>query len=193
MASVSGDGGGGYGGKWASYINSSAEKYGVDPWLIASVIQQESGFNQNAISPVGAIGAMQLMPATARGLGVNPYDLGSNIDGGTKYLAELLKQFNGVVPEALAGYNWGGGHSSIRNYPDMTGWPAETKNYVNSIMANYSKHNANAGVTIAGQNGAGVNPPDTTVSVSGIKDKAMIILKSPILWIVLLVGLVFKK
>lgn len=182
-----------YTGTWANYINASANKYHVDPWLIACVIQQESGFKHNNLfSPAGAIGAMQLMPATARGLGVNPYDLASNIDGGTKYLAELLKEFNGNVPMALAGYNWGGGHKAIWNYPNMTGWPAETRNYVTSIMANYSKHNTGATPILTAQN-TGQDVQQTVAAAdNSLKDKAVTVVKSPVFWLVLLAGLVFK-
>jgi soluble lytic murein transglycosylase-like protein len=176
-----------YTGKWGNYINSSAEKYGIDPWLIASVIQQESGFDQNAQSSAGAIGAMQLMPSTAIALGVNPYDLGSNIDGGTKYLNQLSKRFNGNVPEMLAGYNWGEGHQAILNYPDMSGWPRETQNYVRSIMANYSKHSSGGGV--AGAVGGG----SSDAPLSGLGEKVKWLVTKPIFWLVLLAGLVFKS
>ncbi|MGD7963639.1 phage tail tape measure protein, partial [Bacillus velezensis] len=99
-------GGGSYSGKYSSYINSAASKYGVDPALIAAVIQQESGFNARARSGAGAAGLMQLMPSTAKSLGVNNvYDPYQSIMGGTKYLAQQLNKFGGNVEKALAAYN----------------------------------------------------------------------------------------
>ncbi|MDJ1631453.1 transglycosylase SLT domain-containing protein [Bacillus velezensis] len=96
-------GGGSYSGKYSSYINSAASKYGVDPALIATVIQQESGFNARARSGAGVAGLMQLMPSTAKSLGVNNvYDPYQSIMGGTKYLAQQLSKFGGNVEKALA-------------------------------------------------------------------------------------------
>jgi LysM repeat protein len=124
-----------YTGKYADLINASASRYGVDPYLVASVIQQESGFNQSAVSGAGAIGIMQLMPGTAQGLGVNPYDVAQNIDGGVKLLSQLLRQFGGNVAFALAGYNAGPG--AVQKYGGVPPY-AETQNYVRSIMAIYN-------------------------------------------------------
>ncbi|MBN3451411.1 phage tail tape measure protein [Clostridium botulinum] len=99
-----------YSGKYASYINEAASKYGVSAALIAAIIKQESDFNPNDRSGAGAMGLMQLMPETARELGVNnPYDPRQSIMGGTKEIARLLKKYNGNLDMALAGYNAGEG------------------------------------------------------------------------------------
>jgi hypothetical protein len=144
--------------QYDSYINASAKKYGVDPNLIEAVIQQESGFNASIRSGAGATGLMQLMPGTAASLGVsNVYDPQQNIDGGTKYLAQLLKQFNGSVPLALAGYNAGAGN--VTKYGGIPPF-AETQNYVKSIMANLngtslSNNPTNTGSIVVGSGPSG--------------------------------------
>ena len=118
--------------KWVSNISA---KYGVDEKLINAVIRQESGFNVKAKSKAGAMGLMQLMPATARGLGVkDPYNPVQNIEGGVKYLSNLLKKYNGNVVLALAAYNAGSG--AVDKYSGVPPYK-ETQNYVKSILANY--------------------------------------------------------
>jgi soluble lytic murein transglycosylase-like protein len=121
----------------ATLIVQAAQKYGVPPNLALEVANQESGFDQSAKSPAGAIGVMQLMPATAAGLGVDPTDVSQNIQGGVQYLAQLLAQFGGDISKALAAYNWGPGNvsRSIAANGDsfLDAAPAETKNYVASI------------------------------------------------------------
>jgi soluble lytic murein transglycosylase-like protein len=113
-------------------LNQAAAKYGLDPSLLTAVAQQESGLNPYAVSSAGARGVMQLMPATAAGLGVDPNDPAQNIDGGARFLAQLLAKYNGDTSLALAAYNAGPG-----NVAKYNGIPpfAETQNYVASILA----------------------------------------------------------
>ncbi len=118
-----------------SAVQESAEKYGVDPALVLAVIKQESGFKPQAVSPCGAQGLMQLMPATGKAMGVkNPFDIRQNVDGGTKYLSQMLDQFGGDVKLALAGYN--AGPHRVVQYGGIPPY-AETQNYVKSITADY--------------------------------------------------------
>jgi hypothetical protein len=114
-------------------LDQAASRYGVDPNLAVSVAQQESGGNPNAVSSVGAQGVMQLMPQTAAALGVsNPFDPVENIDAGVRFLSQLIQQFGGDVQLALAAYNWGPGNVAKYGYSN---WPAQTVNYVASILA----------------------------------------------------------
>ncbi|MFH1097207.1 MAG: lytic transglycosylase domain-containing protein [Candidatus Desantisbacteria bacterium] len=122
----------GYPYQYAELINNASQKYGIDAKLIESVIRAESDFNPQAISSKGASGLMQLMPQTARSLGVkNIFAPEENIDGGVKYLKDMLDKFNQDVPLALAAYNAGpetvkkaGGIPSI----------VETQNYVAKVL-----------------------------------------------------------
>jgi soluble lytic murein transglycosylase-like protein len=114
-------------------VLAAAKKYDLSPLLIDAVARQESGYRVNAVSPVGAIGVMQLMPGTARMLGVNPRDPHANIDGGARYLRQLIDRFGGNVAMALAAYNAGPARvERARGVPRI----AETQKYVTRILAN---------------------------------------------------------
>lgn len=118
-------------------VEDASKKYGVDKKLIMSVIKQESDFDPNSTSYVGAEGLMQLMPSTARELGVtNAYDIEQNVDGGTKYLKELLDTF-GNTKLAVAAYNAGPG--AVKNSGgNVSALPNETKNYVAKVLGYYN-------------------------------------------------------
>ena len=118
-------------------IFHAGERAGVDPRFIHAVIQQESKYDPDALSPMGARGLMQLMPGTAKRFDCNnPKDQACNVEAGTKYLAWLLKRFNGDVKLALAGYNAGEG--AVDKYQGVPPYP-ETQEYVNKIIASYGK------------------------------------------------------
>lgn len=126
--------------QYDDFIREAAEKYGVDPNLVKSVVQQESSFNPNAGSPKGALGLMQLMPGTAADLGVtNRLDPQQSINGGTKYLAQQLDAFGGDVKLALAAYNAGPGN--VRKAGGIPNF-AETQEYVAKVTADYAERTA---------------------------------------------------
>ncbi|MGE5391982.1 MAG: lytic transglycosylase domain-containing protein [Deltaproteobacteria bacterium] len=117
---------------FSEIIKEASEKYGVGEEIIQAVIQQESSFNSKAVSSCGAQGLMQLMPSTARALGVSdPFDAEQNIMAGTKYLREKLDEFGGNLGMALAAYNAGSG--AVRKYAGVPPYK-ETQNYVAKIM-----------------------------------------------------------
>lgn len=114
-------------------VAEASQKYNLPPALILGVIKQESGFKPCAESHCGAQGLMQLMPETAKDLGVrNSFDIEQNIDGGCKYLRQMLDQFGGDVKLALAAYNAGPGN--VRKYDGIPPFE-ETQNYVKSILS----------------------------------------------------------
>jgi soluble lytic murein transglycosylase-like protein len=116
-----------------------AAKYDLDAAILTRQCEAESAFNPDAVSKVGAIGLMQLMPATAKELGVDPKDWRQNLEGGAKYLRNMLNMFGGRYRPALAAYNWGPGN--VRKAIRETGqilWesrlPRETKGYLVKII-----------------------------------------------------------
>ncbi|OGI16990.1 MAG: hypothetical protein A2255_09985 [Candidatus Melainabacteria bacterium RIFOXYA2_FULL_32_9] len=141
--------------KYEKIIQKYAEKYNVDKNLIKAVIKKESGFNSKAKSPVGASGLMQLMPGTAKDLGVkNSQDPEQNIAGGVKYLAGLLKKYKGNKRSALAAYNAGSGtvddylkgtnrtHRNPKKIKTPDGIPPykETQDYVKKVLKYYKQY-----------------------------------------------------
>jgi hypothetical protein len=120
-------------------IGQAAEAYGVDRKLIHSIVRVESGFEVRSTSPRGAKGLMQLMPDTARELGVkNSYDPVENIMGGTRYLKGLLDRYQGDMRLALAAYNWGMGN--VERNPEKL--PRETASYISRVLRHYSEAKA---------------------------------------------------
>jgi soluble lytic murein transglycosylase-like protein len=127
---------------YANEINAAATKYGIDPALLAGLVKQESGFNPNATSSAGAKGLTQLMPATAKSLGVtDPTDPAQALDGGAKYLKQMLDKFGGDERLALAAYNAGPG--AVTRFGGIPPY-AETKAYVEKVLANKTAFAASA-------------------------------------------------
>jgi hypothetical protein len=129
----------------AGLEKAAADKYGVPPDLQRAIYAQEHGLlpdGSPAISPTGAIGIGQLMPTTAQGLGVNPYDTSQNIDGSTRYMRQLLDQFGGDQLAAAAAYNAGPNNAGVKQYAasgdtDESGLPSETRKYVHAMVQKY--------------------------------------------------------
>jgi hypothetical protein len=121
-----------------SLIRQNGAKYGVDPYLIFCVMEQESHFNARALSPKGARGLMQLMPGTSARLGVRrPSDPAQNIAGGTRYLKQLIQQFNGRIELVLASYNAGEG--AVMKFGRRVPPYKETRDYVKRISYRYRR------------------------------------------------------
>ena len=136
--------------QYGALADQAARKYGIDPVLFRRLIRQESGWKADAGSPAGARGLAQLMPATARGLGVrNILDPRQNLEGGAKYLSQQLKAFKGNTKLGLAAYNAGPG--AVTKYGGVPPF-SETQNYVSRILSGY-KPGQSSGV------GAGAVPP----------------------------------
>ena len=139
-------------------VASASGRYRLDPDLVNSVIKAESGFNARAVSPKGARGLMQLMPATASTLGVpNAFDPRANVEGGTKYLRELLERYNFDLVKALAAYN--AGPLRVEQYKGVPPY-YETRAYVARVVRDFNKKKA------AQQNTAASDKPKPGASKS---------------------------
>jgi len=132
---VNGDIDAGTAAKIAVVVLKKSRKHGVDPRLVFALLAQESRFNPRAVSPVGAQGLGQLMPATARGLGVrDSFDIEQNVEGSVRYLAEQMQAFGGDFRRALAAYNAGPGN--VQRYGGIPPF-RETQHYVKTITTHY--------------------------------------------------------
>lgn len=171
-------------------IQAAAQRYGVPFEIAQEVAIAESGMNPNVHdSPAGAIGVMQLLPSTAADLGVDPRDPAQNVDGGVRYLSQLLGRYGGDAVAAVAAYDWGMGHvdAAIAEYGDfsvtlpgslpMPAWlasaPAETQDYVKKVLGNvatqytYAPAAPSGGTTSTAPNPVPQAPPNAPGSPSG--------------------------
>lgn len=153
---------------YSQLIAAKAQKYGIPVNVLTELVRAESGFNPNAKSAAGAMGLSQLMPGTARSLGVtNPYDPEQNLEGGAKYLSQQLKRF-GSLPLALAAYNAGPGN--VQKYGGIPPF-AETQAYVKKIMGSLD---SGGGVpSLPAQNKEQLNIQSSTQNNSGSAEQAL--------------------
>ncbi len=148
-------------------VMQNARLHGVDQKLVWAVMRQESGFNPRAVSPKGAMGLMQLMPATAVLMGVtDPFDVEQNIAGGVKYLGLCLSRFKGDVCLALAAYN--AGPENVEKYQGCPPFP-ETQNYVAAVLWDYVGKSPQKGWRFAAQNAATAAETSTPPEASGLQ------------------------
>ena len=117
-------------------VREAAARAGLPPNFVESVAKAESGFNPAAVSPKGAIGVMQLMPATAASMGAEASDPAQNIEAGARLLRDLLLKYKGDVVKALAAYN--AGEAAVDRYQGVPPYP-ETQHYVNTVVRDYLK------------------------------------------------------
>jgi soluble lytic murein transglycosylase len=120
---------------WDGVISRAGRTHGVSPGLVKAVIHVESAFNRQAVSPAGARGLMQLMPATVRALGVDdPFNPWQNIEGGTRHLGRLVRRYKGNLELALAAYN--AGERAVKTFEGVPPYP-ETRQYVQRVLSLY--------------------------------------------------------
>jgi soluble lytic murein transglycosylase-like protein len=152
---------------YAAEIDAAAAKYNVDPALLRGLIRQESNFNANATSPAGARGLTQLMPGTAAALGVDPSVPAQAVEGGAKYLRQMLDRFGNDPAKALAAYNAGPG--AVQRYGGVPPY-AETQNYVRKVMGYAAEYrqaapaSASAAASVTSPVTATVGPTAPTVT-----------------------------
>lgn len=151
-------------------FEEAARLYDVPLNLLKAMGKAESGFDADAVSPAGAQGVMQLMPATAKSLGVeDPFDARSNIMGGAKYISQKLKQYNGNIDLALAAYNAGSGN--VAKYGGVPPFK-ETKNYIKRIRG-YMESDLSTGKMVEGQNtSTAVRTADTKENAGTVQSSA---------------------
>jgi soluble lytic murein transglycosylase-like protein len=125
--------------QFAGLIDEAASRHGLDPALLHAVIRAESSYNPAALSNKGAIGLMQLMPATAARYGVDPYDPAENIIGGARYLSDLIEMFQSDIRLAVAAYN--AGENNVIKYGNKVPPFQETQNYVTRVLGYYNRFN----------------------------------------------------
>jgi soluble lytic murein transglycosylase-like protein len=152
-------------------INTISDHHHLDPDFISSVIHAESGFNPRAVSPKGAQGLMQLMPGTASKLGVsNAFDPRANVEGGTRYLSELLERYNFDVIKALAAYN--AGPHRVQQYGGVPPY-YETRTYVARIVRDYNRKKIAERKAAAATAKAARTKPATPKAAAGVKQAAL--------------------
>lgn len=125
-------------------LDQAADAHGVDRYLARGVAWAESRGRVDAVSPKGAMGVMQLMPATAAGLGVDdPFDPRQNVDAGVRYIAKQIARFGGDVQSALAAYVWGPAH--VEDHPSIADWPESVERYVRRVLVRADEERKAAG------------------------------------------------
>jgi soluble lytic murein transglycosylase-like protein len=148
------------GAAYAPLIEQAAARNGVDPAVLYGLIEQESGFDPAATSGAGALGLTQLMPGTAASLGVSePLNPAQSIEGGARYLGQMLRQFGGNTADALAAYNAGPG--AVQQYGGVPPY-SETQQYVSKVLANAAAYSAGTGASA----GAPASPVPATVAAT---------------------------
>ena len=160
---------------YAPLIEQAAARYGLDPSLLSGLIEQESGFDPSASSSAGALGLTQLMPSTAASLGVSePLNPAQSIEGGARYLSQLLHQFAGNTADALAAYNAGPG--AVEQYGGVPPYP-ETQQYVAKVLgyaASFSQSGQGAGVAALPTTAAITTPTGAPATPTGAASEAIV-------------------